>query len=100
MICMCEKCGQPMRYYDAVKRTVLEKNREATIITVKRFRCRFCNCIRRILPDYIYPYKQYNAEIIKGVVEGFITCETFGFEDYPCEMTMTRWRTQKSQLLL
>lgn len=40
------------------------------------------------------PYKQYEAEVIIGVLEGFITCETIGFEDYPCEMTMVRWQAQ------
>ncbi|MEQ2698093.1 DUF6431 domain-containing protein, partial [Hungatella hathewayi] len=55
----------------------------------------------RELPDYIFPYKQYEAEVIRGVLEGFITCETYGYEDYPCEMTMVRWRnSQELQLLL
>lgn len=45
-------------------------------------------------------YKQYESEIIAGVIEGLITCETFGYEDYPCEMTMIRWKAHKSQLLL
>ena len=57
--------------------------------------------IRRELPDYISPYKQYEAEVIRGVLEGFITCETYGYEDYPCEMTMARWKnSQELQLLL
>lgn len=38
--------------------------------------------MHRELPDFIFPYKQYEAEIIIGVLEGFITCETLGFEDY------------------
>lgn len=46
------------------------------------------------------PYKQYEAEVIIGVLEGLITCETLGFEDYPCEMTMSRWIAQEQQLLL
>ena len=48
----------------------------------------------RELPELIFPYKQYEAEVIIGVLEGFITCETIGFEDYPCEMTMVRWQAQ------
>ena len=44
--------------------------------------------------DDIDPYKQYEAEVIIGGLEGFITCETIGFEDYPCEMTMVRWQAQ------
>ena len=39
-------------------------------------------------------------EVIIGVLEGLITCETLGFEDFPCEMTMFRWLSQKAQLLL
>lgn len=53
-----------------------------------------------VSPRFIYPYKQYESEIITGVIEGLITCETFGYEDYPCEMTMIRWKAHKSQLLL
>ena len=41
-----------------------------------------------------------NTNIIIGVIEGLITCETFGFEDYPCEMTMIRWRLFPPRLFL
>lgn len=34
------------------------------------------------------------------VLEGLITCETLGFEDYPCEMTMIRWRLFPPRLFL
>ena len=54
----------------------------------------------RELGGLFFPYKQYEAEVIFGVLEGLITCETLGFEDYPCEMTMLRWLSQKAQLLL
>ena len=40
------------------------------------------------------------AKIIDGVIEGLITCDTVGFEDYPCELTMIRWKTQNIQLPL
>ena len=50
--------------------------------------------------NFCSPYKQYEAEVIIGVLEGLITCETLGFEDFPCEMTMLRWLSQKAQLLL
>lgn len=51
-----------------------------------------CQTLHRELPDFIFPYKQYEAEVIQGVLEGFITTETSGYEDYPCEMTMVRWK--------
>lgn len=97
---ICESCGGDLKYYDKVSRIVRTKNRKVSIITVKRFRCPVCNCIHRNLPNYIFPYKQYDARIITGVIEGNITSNMIDYEDYPCEATMTRWRTLNLQSLL
>lgn len=97
---ICESCGSDLKYYDKVSRMVRTKNRKASIITIKRFKCPVCNCIHRNLPNNIFPYKQYNARIITGVIEGKITSDMIDYEDYPCEMTMTRWRTLNLQSLL
>lgn len=98
---VCPVCGKPLKYYDSVPRIVRTKARQSRQVRIQRFRCPHCRGIHRNLPDYIFPYKQYEAEIILGVLEGFITCETLGFEDYPCEMTMLRWKSsQKLQMLL
>lgn len=86
---ICESCGSDLKYYDKVSRMVRTKNRKASIITVKRFKCPVCNCIHRNLPNNIFPYKQYDARIITGVIEGKITSDMIDYEDYPCEMTMT-----------
>ncbi|MGF7146337.1 hypothetical protein HNQ56_004804 [Anaerotaenia torta] len=37
------------------------------------------------------PYKHYSAEVISGVLDGFVTKEDEDTEDYPCEMTIHRW---------
>lgn len=97
---VCPKCGGQLRYFDSVKRIVRTKNRKIERIRIHRLRCISCGTLHRELPEDLFPYKQYEAEVIRGVLEGLITCETLGFEDYPCEMTMFRWLTQKSQLLL
>jgi hypothetical protein len=39
----------------------------------------------------LFPYKQYEASIIRGVVLGDISQNDRDYEDYPCEMTMKRW---------
>ena len=97
----CRNCGTRLKRYDSVSRIVRTKERKTSWVKVERFRCPVCGQIHRELPDYIFPYKQYEAEVIRGVLEGFITCETYGYEDYPCEMTMIRWRnSQDLQLLL
>ena len=98
---VCRKCGQAMKYYDTVQRIVRTKNRKTKWVKVKRFKCTACSELHRKLPDFLLPYKQYETEIIRGVLEGLITCETLGYEDYPCEMTMTRWKNARElQLLL
>ena len=88
----CPDCGKEMSHYDSVRRLVKGKDGTRYEIKLKRYRCKNCGKIHRQIPDKILPYKQYEAEIIQGVVEGSITPFLLDFEDYPCEMTMKRWR--------
>lgn len=90
---ICPNCGGVLKYYDTVRRVVRTKNGVSNHISLKRFRCTRCGHVHRKLPNYILPYKQYELEIIKGVLEGLITPEVLGFEDYPCEVTMKRWKS-------
>ena len=48
--------------------------------------------MHRSITEDIFPFKQYDAEIINGVVEGLITQDTLGFEDYPSETTVKEWK--------
>ena len=89
---VCSKCGGELKLYDYVKRILRTKGRETSQIAIRRMRCHGCNAIHRELPDFVLPYKQYEAEVIHGVIEGIITPETAGYEDYPCEGTMQRWK--------
>lgn len=98
---ICPKCGGQLKYYDSVKRIVRTKQRTTKKIFLRRLRCSLCHSVHREIPYFIFPYKQYEKEIIIGVLEKLITPETLGYEDYPCEMTMFRWRnSHKKQLLL
>lgn len=95
---ICPTCSKTLKYYDSVLRIVRTKARETRWIKIQRLRCDQCKTTRRLLPDYIFPYKQYNAEVIRGVIQNLITSDTIGYEDYPCEMTMMRWQKQKESL--
>lgn len=92
----CPNCGGGLKYYDSVPRIVRTKGRVTSQTTIRRLRCLECGGIHRELPEDIFPYKQYEAEIIQGVLEGLITSETIGYEDYPCEMTMLRWKMKNA----
>lgn len=88
----CPKCkSKNLKPYDKVKRLVKTAGGKRQWIDVQRYKCKKCNSIHRQLPDIIIPFKHYDADIIEGVQNGYITPETFGYEDYPCEQTMNRW---------
>jgi hypothetical protein len=38
------------------------------------------------------PHKHYSTEVIENVIDEVCTSETLQTEDYPCELTMTRWK--------
>ncbi|MDR1501796.1 MAG: DUF6431 domain-containing protein [Prevotella sp.] len=96
---ICPGCKGQLKYYDNVPRVVRTKGRKTKWVDIRRLRCADCGSLHRELPSFLFPYKQYEVEVIKGVLEGFITSETLGYEDYPCEMSMVRWIKQKTQLL-
>ena len=87
----CPICGGKLKYFDKVPRIVRTKYRHTEWNEIRRLKCSKCGALHRELPDNIYIYKQYEADIIDGVIEGLITSDTLGFEDYPCELTMTNW---------
>lgn len=88
---ICLNCGVELKHYDFVSRIVRKQNRQSEYVKVERFQCPVCKHIHRMLPDYIYPFKQYEADIIHGVLDGSITSDILEYEDYPSEMTMKRW---------
>ena len=87
----CPRCGGELKHYDKVVRVVKSKYGQRVRTSINRLRCVDCKGMHRHLPDTIFPYKHYESDIIRGVMDGIITSDTLGFEDYPCEMTMKRW---------
>lgn len=87
----CPKCGGDLKFYDIVTRFIKSKYGVQSRIKIRRLRCIKCKAVHREIPDGVMAYKQYESEMIQGVVEGIITSDTLGFEDYPCELTMKRW---------
>lgn len=90
----CSVCGNEMLYYDKVKRFIREENGHKRMIFVKRYRCKQCNKTIRKNPGGVIFRKHYRKDIILGVLNGSITPEVIGYEDYPCEMTMNRWKQE------
>ena len=40
----------------------------------------------------VVPFKHYASEIIEGVLDDVVTSDDEDSEDYPCDMTMSRWK--------
>lgn len=87
----CPLCGGELKHYDTVRRIVRSKKRQTRRTYIRRLRCQSCRTIHRELPYFIFPFKQYEKELILGVLEGLITPDTLGFENHPCEATMKHW---------
>ncbi len=96
----CPKCGGELKYYDKVSRIVRTKGRRTEWVNIRRMRCLSCGMLHRELPNTLFPYKQYEAELIASVLDGLITSDTLGYEDYPCHAAMLSWLSHKSQFLL
>lgn len=86
----CQDCGGKLKYYDKVRRIVRTKGRVSKWVNVPRYQCSECGCIHRYLPDYIYPYKQYESEIIAGVIEGLILKTNKEIEELVTNLIVTK----------
>ncbi len=60
---------------------------------IRRLRCEHCHSYHNELPDCLLPYKHYEAEVVSGVIDGYVSSNDSESEDYPCEETMRRWRS-------
>ncbi len=89
---LCPICNSQLIFFDKTKRIVKTKGGKVCWVKINRLKCTGCGSVHRAIPNYILPYKHYEAELINGVIEGLITSDTLGYEDYPCESTMNIWR--------
>lgn len=88
----CPKCSSQLKYYDTVKRIARAGGPDKPTKYIRRMKCTECGSVHRELPDILEPFKHYESELINKVVEGLITCDSYGFEDYPSAMTARRWK--------
>lgn len=79
----CPRCGGRLKYYDSVPRLVRTKGRQASRVPMRRLRCSGCGAIHRELGGLFFPYKQYEAEVIFGVLEGAYHLRDTGVRGLP-----------------
>lgn len=79
-----------MKYRSTTTRYIKQPGGEKVVIKVRVLTC--CGKYKRDLPTYLLPFKHYTKETIEKVKSGEVTEEDILYEDYPCEMTMKRWK--------
>lgn len=95
----CPLCGGNLRYYDTVSRIKKTQGGKKNYISVRRLVCSNCKRIHREIPEDILPYCHYSKQIVADVIHEVVTSADLGYEDYPCDMTMKRWRSRYLQVL-
>lgn len=88
---ICPLCDGSLKRYDRVNRIVKSEYGKIETVRLTRYKCIKCGSIHRELPEYLKPYKQFNADIINGMVDGSINHDDLKYEDYPHEVTVKRW---------
>ena len=91
-ICPC--CGNPLKYRDSRRRVHKITGGRKEWCLIRRLKCSSDKCgrLHNELPDFMFPYKHYDAGLIEDVADGVVSEEDTGMEDYPCEGTMKHWR--------
>ena len=61
---LCPVCQDTLRYRDSRPRIRKKEGGVKERLMIRRFRCQNCRTYHNELPDYLVPYKHYEAEVI------------------------------------
>ena len=84
----CPKCGKLMKFRDTCNRHGLSSDTVCQWYILRRFKCEDCNNIHREIPDFLFPYKHYEADVIQAAIDGNTD------DIYADESTIRHWRKQ------
>ena len=66
----CPKCGGKLKTKDYRERQEWMKYGDKFHYLLRRLQCKECGAIHTELPNFLLPYKRYNAEAIESVLNG------------------------------
>ena len=61
-------CQGPLKHYDRRTRKAIDKQGKPRQYSLRRLRCQACGKMHLELPDFLLPYKRYEAVVIVDVV--------------------------------
>jgi hypothetical protein len=84
----CPVCFEALEIIGSRERTWRKRDGEKNILIIRRLRCTRYKTIHHELPDFLVPYKRYDAESIElGITQGSQS------DVAADESTLNRWRT-------
>ncbi|WP_099084136.1 DUF6431 domain-containing protein [Desulforamulus profundi] len=83
----CPCCGRELRVIGSRLRKSIKPSGDIIVLNIRRLRCTHCSKIHHELPDFIVPYKRYDADSIETVVSND-SVQTIAADD----CTLYRWR--------
>jgi hypothetical protein len=89
----CPYCSAKLKFEDHVPRHRKIEGGVKEWFSIERRSCPAGCGLLRVLADFLFPHKHYDADIITGVLDKKVTPARKEFEDYPCEKTMERWKS-------
>jgi len=95
---VCPKCGKLMAFRDTCKRNGLDKDARCRRYILRRFKCKDCKNTHREIPDFLFPYKHYEADVIQAAIDG----ETDGIsaDNSTIRNWQKQWQEQETRIQL
>ncbi|MEW6524975.1 MAG: DUF6431 domain-containing protein [Bacillota bacterium] len=84
----CPCCGERLEVIGSRSRKYLNSKGEQVELRMRRVRCRACRKIHHELPDFLVPYKRYEATCVENVVSDPPVEPLVAADD----ATLYRWR--------
>jgi len=92
----CPLCGKPMKFRDTFRRHSKNSQSECTWYVLRRFEC--CGHTHRALPDFLFPFKHYEADVVQAAIDG--NTDDIVADDSTIRRWQSQWRTQEAYLQL
>ncbi len=90
----CPYCQHPMGVKGNTKRVWWLGNGECRTLVIRKLRCSACEKGHHELPNFLVPYKRYDADTIQAV----LTTPSQSCEQCVSDSTISRWRASFSSL--
>ena len=92
----CPKCNSTMKFRDTCNRHCKDKESKCTWYVLRRFEC--CDSTHREIPDFLFPFKHYEADVVQSVIDG--NTDGIAADESTIRCWRRQWKTQEERIRL